>query len=78
MTPKQWKLFHFMCAGAIIVAVLFIAVMKLLEKRDVVTFDQTLWVGETAAVLAFGASWLAKGLDLKYLKAELPEPPSSH
>jgi hypothetical protein len=59
VSPKNWKRFHFACAGLIAVAVAFIIVTKLFKVFD----DYSLLIGESVAVFAFGASWFAKGTE---------------
>ncbi len=58
-SPLFWRRFHIGCAGVIAAAVVFIAFSKL-----VVGPPGYLLIGEVAAVWAFGASWLMKGLEL--------------
>jgi hypothetical protein len=58
-SPAFWRRFHLTCASVIAVALAFMAVCKLLE----VWGSWNLLVGETVAVLAFGASWLFKGAE---------------
>ncbi|WP_296667962.1 hypothetical protein [Demequina sp.] len=55
----EWRL-HYGCAAAIVIAVVFIVVSQLTG----VLADWSILIGETVSVLAFGASWLAKGLEL--------------
>jgi len=58
-----WAVYHFTCLAIILAACLFILVTKVSG-----VFDQySLLIGETAAVMAFGASWLSKGLELRRL-----------
>jgi hypothetical protein len=64
MSPTFWRRFHWACASVIVLAVVFVVVTKLLAWFD----DYSLLVGETAAVLAFGLSWLMKGLELDILR----------
>lgn len=63
MSPTFWRRFHKLCALTIALAVVFVAVMKLLGWFE----DYSLLVGEAAAVFAFGLSWLMKGLELDIL-----------
>lgn len=60
---SPWAPYHYACAVVIVVACAYIAVTKLSGVGD----EYSLLIGETAAVLAFGASWLSKGLELKVL-----------
>jgi hypothetical protein len=45
--------------------VVFVAITKFLDWFD----SYSLLIGETVAVLAFGLSWLMKGLELDILRA---------
>jgi hypothetical protein len=65
MSPTFWRRFHWACAAAIILAVVFVAVTKLLGWFE----DYSLIIGEAAAVFAFGLSWLMKGLELNMLRS---------
>lgn len=58
-SPRFWRRFHLGCAIVIGLAIAFIAFSKL-----VVGPPGYLLIGEVAAVWAFGASWLMKGLEL--------------
>jgi hypothetical protein len=75
--PGFWRWFHWSCAIAIVAAVVFVALTKLLDWFD----SYSLLIGETVAVLAFGVSWLMKGLELDILRAPTepgrsePDPP---
>jgi hypothetical protein len=62
MSPRFWRSFHYACAGAIAAAVAFIVLSELVTGPR-----NSLLIGETVAIWAFGASWLAKGLELKVL-----------
>ena len=57
-SPAFWRWFHWACAGAIGLAVLWIAVTQLAGRPRT-----SLLIGETAAVWAFGVSWFAKGAE---------------
>lgn len=61
---RFWRLYHWACAGAIVLALLFIAVTELSGSGP----RNSLLYGEAVAVLAFGASWLWKGLELDMLR----------
>ena len=61
-SPRFWRAFHFSCAGVIAAAVAFIVFSKLVAAPP-----NYLLIGEVAAVWAFGASWLTKGLELDVL-----------
>ncbi|MEV8517880.1 hypothetical protein [Dactylosporangium sp. NPDC051484] len=69
LSPAFWRRFHWACAAGIGVAVLFIAVTELTGWFD----DYSLIVGETLAILSFGASWLMKGLELRVLLGPKPD-----
>ncbi|WP_433047720.1 hypothetical protein [Dactylosporangium sp. CS-033363] len=62
-SPTFWRRFHFTCAAVIGVAVVFIAVTEITGWLDA----YNLLIGETLAILGFGASWLMKGLELRVL-----------
>jgi hypothetical protein len=62
-SPEFWRTFHWLCALAIVLAVVFILVTQISGWFD----RYSLIIGETVAVFAFGASWLAKGLELDML-----------
>ncbi len=62
-SPQLRKWFHWGCSIVIVLAVIGIVVTKALKQFD----DYSLLVGESIAVLAFGSSWLVKGLELKAL-----------
>lgn len=57
--PGEWRL-HYGCAAAIVLSLVFIAVSQIAH----VLTEWSILIGETVSVLAFGASWLAKGLEL--------------
>ena len=59
LSPRFWRNYHRTCAGIIGAALLWCAATLLPNWEP----SRGLLIGETAAVLAFGASWLAKGLD---------------
>ena len=62
-SPAFWRRFHWACAGAIVVSLLWIAVTQLAGGPS-----RSLLVGQVVAIWAFGASWLAKGLELDVLR----------
>lgn len=62
-SPKFWRRYHWSCAGAIIGAVVWIAITQALGGPS-----KSLLIGETVAVWAFGASWFMKGLELDILR----------
>ena len=61
---RFWRLYHWACAGAIGVALVWIAVTELTEWGP----NESLLYGEAVSALAFGASWLWKGLELDMLR----------
>lgn len=61
-SPAFWRWYHWLCAGAIGAALLWIVVTGLAGWPGA-----SLLVGEAVAVWAFGASWLMKGLELDIL-----------
>jgi predicted tellurium resistance membrane protein TerC len=63
MSPAFWRRFHIACASFIGLALVFIGVSEFLHWFT----GYSLIIGESAAVFAFGASWLAKGLELDVL-----------
>jgi hypothetical protein len=65
MSPTFWRRFHWICAATIALALVFIAVSKITGWLSA----YSLIIGETVAVLAFGLSWLVKGLELNILLA---------
>lgn len=62
-SPTFWKRFHFAAAGIIVVTILVIAATSITGIFD----THALFVGEAIIALAFGASWLMKGLELDAL-----------
>ncbi|MEV6348982.1 hypothetical protein [Actinoplanes sp. NPDC051851] len=50
-----WGPFHYVCAGLVVAAVIFMAITR------------QLLIGETVAIVAFGLSWFAKGSELRTL-----------
>jgi hypothetical protein len=73
LSPSFWRGYHWTCAGAIAVALLWIAATEISGWGPA----SALLYGESAALIAFGASWLAKGLELDMLRgrpaAEIPQ-----
>jgi hypothetical protein len=57
------KALHWACGLVIIAAVVYMVATKLLRWHDA----HSLFYGETVSVLAFGLSWLMKGLELEIL-----------
>lgn len=59
-----WRRFHWWCAGAIFVAVAFMLITEIFDWFE----SWAILAGEIVAGLAFGLSWLMKGLELKILR----------
>jgi hypothetical protein len=62
LPPRFWRWFHWTIALVILVAVTVTT-----WATDHHTFARARLIGEVVAVVAFGASWLAKGLELSVL-----------
>jgi hypothetical protein len=62
-SPAFWRRFHWACAGAIGVAVVWIAITELAGGPRT-----SLLIGEAVAVWAFGVSWFWKGFELDALR----------
>lgn len=62
-SPMFWLRYHWLCAGAIVAALLWIGVTELADRPS-----KSLLFGEAVSVWAFGASWLMKGLELDILR----------
>lgn len=62
-SPEFWYRFHTSMAGLIALAAAFIALTQWLGVFD----THSILIGEIAVTLAFGLSWLLKGLDLDVL-----------
>ena len=62
--PEFWRTYHWVCAGAIGVALGWIAVTQISDWGP----SESLLYGEAAATFAFGASWLWKGLEVDMLR----------
>lgn len=71
---SAWQRFHIACGVAILVAVAWVAIGGLL-KIDIWRLTP-LYVGEIISVWAFGASWLAKGKNLRRLLRPAPHRPA--
>jgi hypothetical protein len=63
-SPTFWRNYHWACAGVIAVALAWCVATKLGHFGP----SRALLFGEVAAVWAFGASWLWKGLDIDALR----------
>jgi len=68
--PGFWRWFHWICASVIALAVAFIVLTKVSGWFD----DYSVLIGEVVALLAFGVSWLWKGLEMDVLKAPVVVP----
>jgi hypothetical protein len=68
LPPTFWRRFHKLSALVIVLSVVFMAVTKWRGWFD----DYSLLVGESVAVLAFGVSWLMKGMELDVLFGRNP------
>jgi hypothetical protein len=64
LPPKFWRIYHWSCAGMIVVALLWMGLTELLDVGP----SSSLLYGETVSLMAFGASWLAKGLEIDMLR----------
>jgi hypothetical protein len=62
-SPTFWRWYHWSCAGIIGLALLFIVIAAAAGGPP-----RALLIGEAVSVLAFGASWLMKGLELDMLR----------
>ena len=71
LSPQFWRGCHWACAGAIVLALLWMGVTEAFDWGP----TSSLLYGETAALMAFGTSWLAKGLELDMLRGR-PVPPA--
>jgi hypothetical protein len=68
-SPVFWCNFHWTCAGVITGSLVFVGLAAVAGGPE-----KALLVGEAASVWAFGVSWLAKGLELDYLRNKAPAP----
>jgi hypothetical protein len=62
--PAIWRGFHWVCAGAMALALIGVLVMS---------WNYALLAGEIVCALAFGASWFAKGFEINALIHGEPE-----
>lgn len=65
---RFWRNYHWFWAGAILAAVLWIGATELTDGLAIWEPRNTLLIGESVAVWAFGASWLFKGLERDMLR----------
>lgn len=63
-TREFWRNFHWACAGAIAAALVWVGITELADIGP----NERLLYGEAVAALAFGASWLWKGLEWDMLR----------
>jgi hypothetical protein len=63
-SPTFWRNYHWSCAGIIGLALIWCGVTEAFDVGP----SRSLLYGEVAAVWAFGASWLWKGLELDMLR----------
>ncbi|MGH8836154.1 MAG: hypothetical protein ACRDWG_14330 [Actinomycetes bacterium] len=63
-SPTFWRWFHWGCTILIGLAIAFVVITQLGGWLK----GYSLLIGEVVVVLAFGASWLAKGLELRVLR----------
>jgi hypothetical protein len=68
MSPGFWRGLHWVCSALILLAVAFMVVTT--RQRWFTHYN--LLVGEVVAIMAFGLSWLTKGLELDVLLASEP------
>ena len=62
--PAFWRGFHWICAGVIALALLFVLVTEVFSVGP----RESLLIGEALSVWAFGVSWLWKGLEVDMLR----------
>ena len=63
-SPRFWRTFHWICAGVIAAALLFVLVTEVFDVGP----RESLLIGEAVSVWAFGVSWLWKGLEVDMLR----------
>jgi hypothetical protein len=64
-SPRFWRNFHWSCSAAIAVAIAFLPISAFVFEIRI-----TLLVCEIVSVVAFGTSWLMKGLERDILKTK--------
>jgi hypothetical protein len=69
LSPRAWGIYHFTCAGLMLLALLWIAVTLSVHWPP-----KALLAGEWATAWAFGASWLAKGTELRAYRKQAAKP----
>lgn len=70
-SPAFWRRFHWLCAGAIGAALVWIVVTEIAGGPRT-----SLLIGEAVSVWAFGVSWFWKGFEVDALR-DLARPPAS-
>jgi hypothetical protein len=65
-SPRFWRNFHWSCAGAIAVGVVFIPIAAFVLK-----IRTALLIGEVIAVVSFALSWLTKGFEWDVLRGDV-------
>jgi hypothetical protein len=71
-SPHDWRRFHYNCVRLIAVAAVWIVVTSQLWHGSP---RISMLLGEGLATAAFGASWFAKGFEIKYLLGGNDPPP---
>lgn len=59
-----WRGYHFACAAVIVAALIFMGITELTDTGP----RTSLLIGESVSLMAFGASWLAKGFEFDMLR----------
>jgi hypothetical protein len=67
LPPKFWRAYHWVCAGLIAAALLWMGSYELFSHWGP---SQTLLYAQTLSLCAFGASWLLAGLELDMLRGQ--------
>jgi hypothetical protein len=70
-SPTDWRGFHYNCVRLIVLAAIWIVVTNWFWDGHP---RISMLLGEGLATAAFGASWFAKGFELKYIRGEEPGP----
>jgi len=68
-TPRDWRGFHYNCVRLIVLAAIWIVVTNWVWHGGP---RISMLIGEGLATFAFGASWFAKGFELKYIVGDDP------
>jgi hypothetical protein len=68
-SPRFWRTYHWTCTAIMVLAVGFAIVAHVVNGPR-----NALLISETVSALAFGASWLMKGLELDVLLGGPPRP----